>query len=152
MKKLSHSAGILGLAVLLWLVFRSSATDGGCATPDECVQAYFLAVRAADTAAYLTCLETGYRAKVQQEYTMPEALADYLRLQGQDLHNVTQVEDPHIDGDRATVIVDQTFSSGQKRQKILLVKIGNSWYISGSEQAQTIPTDVPHGTHVGKVP
>jgi hypothetical protein len=151
MKKSVIAVGILVLTLLGWMIFWPNPASSGLATPRECVQAFFAAVKSANAVDYLKCLGEPLHGEMQRQFATPEALADYLRTQGQDLRNWT-IEEPQIEGAKAIVWAEQQFSTSQKRQKIVLQQTGNAWHIITLEKAQDMKSDVPYDTHVSKVP
>jgi hypothetical protein len=60
--------------------------------------------------------------------------------------------EPLVEGDEARVDVDVTRREGTQRVRFRLRRAGGGWLIAGVEAPRPVPTLIPHGTHVSKVP
>lgn len=145
---------VLVLVVALGLValaVRWSAGRRGFATPADCLEAYGAACLAGDVAGYLSCLGEPLRSETRQCFADDQELAEWLRQTMKDVKSWTQLLAP-VAGSGAEVDVDEVRASGTRRLRFHLEHSGQGWLIVGIEQPRAVPTAVPYGTHISKVP
>jgi hypothetical protein len=137
---------LAAVALLAGAALWSQRRDAGFAGPAECVEAYRDACAAGDVAGALACLGGPLRA--ESEHT---ASAASLRREMAGVVSWAQHE-PEIDGAAARVDVDRGRRDGVQRVRFRLERGGGSWGIVGIDAPQPVPTVIPYGTHVSKVP
>jgi hypothetical protein len=135
-------AGALLAGAALWSRGRATAF----ASPDARVEAYRDACAAGDTAKALACLGGALRALRERS-----AIATALQREMAGVVSWAQHE-AEISGTAAHVDVDRGRRDGVQRLRFRLERGGGGWLIVGIEPPKELPTAVPYGTHVSKVP
>jgi hypothetical protein len=69
-----------------------------------------------------------------------------------DVTGWSQVLEPLVTGPTAFIDVDEIRATGTRRTRFRLERGGRGWLIVAIGAPQEIPTPVPYGTHVSKVP
>jgi hypothetical protein len=129
----------------LWLARRSTAPAGGFSTPGECVDAYYAATRAGDVAAYLRCL--GEPILAEERNASGDGLVERLRRQAQSVKGWAQAGEA-VDGDRATVEIDEVRLTGTCRVRFGLRRGAGGWGVVAVDRGPERPAAVPYGTHI----
>jgi hypothetical protein len=147
MKRLRFSLLVLAaLALLAGVAWWAQRRSPGFADPAECVEAYREACAAGDVAGYLACLADPVRAEAERTAT-PAALQ-------KELAGVVSwaQREPSVSGAAAHVDVERGRRDGVQRIRFQLRRCRGGWSIVGIDSPQPVPTVVPYGTHVSKVP
>ena len=134
--------GTILVAVALW----SQRLAVGFASPAECVETYRNACAAGDLAMARTCLSSPLRAESERSGD-----AESLKREMAGVVSWAQ-HDPEVSGTTANVDVDRGRREGVQRVRFRLEQRGGRWLIVAIEPPQPLPTLVPYGTHVSKVP
>jgi hypothetical protein len=145
MKKL-----LLGLSLLavfaVGVVWTRSASGRFFAGPSECVEAYYRTLKDADERGFRECLAD----ELRRHYAERGPLAADLQARGRDLRGwVVFAAESAPEG--MSVVVEEQYSAGRRRQKLLLARVGSSWRVARIEAAQDLPQDIPYGTHISQV-
>jgi hypothetical protein len=153
MKKWIVAMAVL-LALAAWLWLRKAPADQGpvYATPNELLDAYFIAAKQGDAEAYLWCLAEPLRLEVRMRFPDEDSLGNYLRSTMGDLKNWVHVGEAKEENDKGQTQVDELFATGRKRLRISYEKHGPSWRISGIDPPEEIPQLIPLHTNVSEVP
>jgi hypothetical protein len=133
---------------LLLAVRRVGAPPAGFATPAACLDAYHVAGRAGDVAAYLRCL--GEPLLTEERGVAPDVLAERLRRQAQPVKGWAQAREA-VDGDRATVEIDEVRLTGTCRVRYSLRREGDGWRVVAVDRGPERPAAIPYGTHIKDV-
>jgi len=144
-RQLKLILAVLTVAVLAGVLLWWQRGPAGFASPADCVEAYRDACLAGDVSAYLSCLGEPLRSQ-RRDVARPDDLKRALDgVVGWAQHDsVVGETEAHVD-------VDQTRRDGTQRVRFRLRRAGG-WLIVGIEAPQPVPTLIPHGTHVSKVP
>jgi hypothetical protein len=134
------------VALLTGAAIWSQRRAAGFADPTECVEAYRDACAAGDVAGALACLGGPLRAESERTIS-----AASLRRELAGVVSWAQHE-PETDGAAARVDVDRGRRDGVQRVRFRLQRDGGGWRIVGIDAPQPVPTVIPYGTHISKVP
>jgi hypothetical protein len=137
---------LLAVALLAGAALWSQRRGAGFANPAECVEAYRDACAAGDAAKALDCLGGPLRDAGESSAT-PEAL----RREMAGVVSWAQHE-PEVSGTAALVDVDRGRREGVQRVRFRLERGRGGWLIVGIDSPKEVPTVVPYGTHISKVP
>jgi len=146
-KKLLLCLPLVALLALT-LAWRKAAGGPVFATPADCAQAYFRALKDADAAAYLDCLSDEMRRRYPERST----LAADLRARGRDLRAWVLLGEEPAPADAVAIAVDEQLSGGRRRQQLVLEKSGASWRVARVASVRDVPQDIPYGTHISQGP
>jgi hypothetical protein len=127
---------------------RTGSPPGGFPTPAAAIDALYDATVAGDAAAYLRCLDEPLLA--HERGVAPGVLAELLRWQTQGMRgrgNAGEV----VDGDRATVEVDEVFATGTRRVRFTLARGAGGWLVVAVDRGPERPAAIPYGTHIKDV-
>jgi hypothetical protein len=138
--------------VLLALAVYWSQRPTRFATPAACLDAYREASRAGDVERYWSCLAEQLRFEIQQQYPDPKELARHLRSQMSDVKTWVQVLDSTSEDSTIQVDVDEVSLEANRRIHFQLQWSGGGWLIASMTAPKGIPTSIPYGTHISKVP
>ena len=134
------------VALLVGAALWSQRRSPGFAGPAECVEAYRDACAAGDVTGACACMGGSLRAESERT-----ASAASLRREMAGVVSWAQHE-PEINDAAAWVDVDRGKRDGVQRVRFRLERDGGGWRIVGIDAPQPLPTVIPYGTHVGKVP
>jgi hypothetical protein len=137
---------LLTAALFAGVALWSQRRAVGFASPTECVEAYRDACAAGDLTMARACLGGALRAESERSGN-----AEALKREMAGAVGWTQ-RDPEISGATAHVDVDRGRRDVEQRIRFRLERRGSGWLIVDIEPPQPLPTLVPHGTHVSKVP
>jgi hypothetical protein len=132
----------------VWWAGRRS----GYATPGECLDAYYDARSAGDTARFLGCLAEPLRTETRRRFGGDADLARALRSGAADLKNRVQQGDATADGADRIVDIEEVRTPGIRRVRFRLQSAGGAWLIGAIDTGPETPADVPYGTHISKGP
>jgi len=135
------ATGLLGSALL----FSRSSSQGGFATPGECVEAYGEALKAGDVDKYLNCLGEPARGQVAGR-------AESLRRDAAGLVAWVQIGEPRVEESVASVEVDEVRKDATRRTRFRLEHSSHGWLIVDIEPVKEAPAPIRHGTHVSEAP
>jgi hypothetical protein len=140
---------LLVVLALLAGVIYWSARPRGFSTPGQCVEAYRDALAAGDQSRYMSCLAPPLRTQMQEE---PEERfqANALRFK-EHIKGWRQSVESEQDS-TAAVLVNEVSVLGTVQRRYRLERSGSGWLIAAIEQGKEVPTPVPYGTHISKVP
>jgi hypothetical protein len=141
-----------GALVLMALAVCWSQKATRFTTPAACLDAYREACRAGDVDKYKSCLAEPLRSAMQRQYPNPKELARHLSSEMKDVKTWVQLLDSVSDDTTAQINVDEVRQDGSRRIRFRLRRTGGDWLIAGTEQPKLVPTGIPYGTHVSKVP
>ncbi len=137
---------LLTAALLGGVAFWSQRRAAGFASPADCVEAYRDACAAGDLATARACLGDPLRSESERSSD-----SESLRREMVGVVSWAQRE-PVVSGTMAHVDVDRGRRDGVQRVRFRLQRSGAGWLIVGIDSPQPLPTIVPYGTHVSKVP
>jgi hypothetical protein len=140
---------LLVVLALLAGVIYWSARPRGFATPGQCLEAYRDALAAGDQSRYLGCLAPPLRAKIQEEpeehfQAKARRFKEHIKNWGQSLESEQD--------SAASVLVDEVSMLGTAQRRYRLERSASGWLIAAIEPPKDVPTPVPFGTHISKVP
>jgi hypothetical protein len=137
---------LLAVALLAGAALWSQRRGTGFVSPGECVEAYRDACAAGDTVKALNCLGGALRAESQRTGSATALVGEMAGVVSWAQH------EPEVSGTAARVEVDRGRRDGVQRVRFRLERGGGGWLIVGIDPPKEVPTTVPYGTHVSKVP
>jgi hypothetical protein len=147
MRRFRVAALILLIAALLaGVALWSQRRAAGFASPAECVEAYRDACAAGDLATAHTCLGDPLRSESERSSD-----AESLKREMAGVVSWAQ-HDPEVSGTTAHVDVDRGRRDGVQRVRFRLERGRGGWLIVGIDPPKDVPTAIPYGTHISKVP
>jgi hypothetical protein len=152
MKRLRIAVLVVGSLALAVLAFFWTPRSKGFATPEECIDACREASLAGDAGQFLRCLGEPLHSDMRQRFPDATVLGETLRGQMKDVTSWSQVLEPLVTGPTAFVDVDEIRVTGTRRTRFRLERASRGWLIVAIGAPQEIPTPVPYGTHVSRVP
>jgi hypothetical protein len=152
MRWLRITALVSVASILLALAVYWSQQRIGFATPTACLDGYREASLAGDVEEYRSCLAEPLRADIQRHHPDPKELAESLRQELKDLKTWVQLPDPASEGSKVQVDVDEVRIDGIRRIRFHLQRFSNGWLIAAIDRPKIVPSGIPYGTHISKVP
>jgi hypothetical protein len=137
---------LLVLALLASAALWSQRQSAGFASPAECVEVYRDACAAGDSAKALACLGGPLRAEAERSASAAALTRELAGVVSWAQH------EPEVRGTAAHVDVDRGRRDGVQRVRFRLERGGAGWLIVGIDPPKGLPTTIPYGTHISKVP
>jgi hypothetical protein len=137
---------LLAVVLLVGAALWSQGRAAGFASPAECVEAYRDACAAGDAAKALACLGGPLRAEGERSASAAALTRELAGVVSWAQH------EPEVSGTAAHVDVDRGRRDGVQRVRFRLERGRTGWVIVGIDPPKDLPTTVPYGTHVSKVP
>ena len=125
------------------LFFSRSSSRTRFATPAECVEAYGEALKGADVEGYLNCLGEPARGQAVAD-------AETWRRTGTGLVAWVQVGEPQVEGEAASMEVDEVRKDVTRRTRFRLERSSHGWRIVSIEPVKEAPAPIRYGTHVSE--
>jgi hypothetical protein len=137
---------VVGIALVGLHFWPGQRATKGAATPAECLDAYYDALKSGDVDKYLQCLDEPYRDVVGQRSF--EAASQDVK----DVKNLVQITEPGEKGAQLWVDVDEVRAARIRRVRYHLRQRDRVWVIAARDPPREIPSPIRYGTPVSDEP
>lgn len=136
--------------VLLMLAILWAPREQQYATPAECVEAHWAGREAGNVDKILNTF--WWPLNMERRFDSRSQMAENLRATMKEVKSWVLLPIRGPEGARAVIDVDEIRTTGTRRTRVYLERHGIGWWIDRIDRPEDVPTPIPYGTHISKVP